>query len=166
MFKVNTEIRQIRLQMPLDYEETKTYEIHIQATDKEGLSTHCKVEVWVEDVDDNVPEVAITFHTKTFSKATLLNKVVVFFRMQDQDLGHNGKTRCERLDEHFSISLLAGEAYVVVTLEALDQEEVSEYNMTVWASHMGSPTLSALKTQPMWLLDINDNLLSDCLHHC
>lgn len=102
MFKINTEMRQIRPQMPLDYEETKVYEIHIQATDREGLSKHCKVEVWVEDVDDSVPEVAITSHTNTLSKATLLNTVVVFFSLQDQDLGHNGRTRCELLDEHFS----------------------------------------------------------------
>lgn len=45
-----------------------------------------------------------------------------------------------------------------MTLEALDQEEVSKYNMTVWASHMASPTLPALKILLLWLLDINDNV--------
>lgn len=47
---------------------------------------------------------------------------------------------------------------MLVTLEGLNQEEVSKYNMTVWASDMGSPTLSALKTLLVWLLDINDNV--------
>jgi len=57
-----------------------------------------------------------------------------------------------------SVSLLTDEAYMLVTLEGLNQEEVSKYNMTVWASDMGSPTLSALKTLLVWLLDINDNV--------
>ncbi|NWY27813.1 PCDB1 protein, partial [Pheucticus melanocephalus] len=43
-FKINPETGQIRLKKPLDYEEKKSYEIDVQATDGGGLSTHCKVE--------------------------------------------------------------------------------------------------------------------------
>ncbi|KAK4814859.1 hypothetical protein QYF61_027832 [Mycteria americana] len=42
-FKINPEAGYIQLKKQVDYEETKTYEVDIQATDGGGLSVHCKV---------------------------------------------------------------------------------------------------------------------------
>ncbi|XP_051649896.1 protocadherin beta-16-like [Manacus candei] len=157
-FKINPETGQIRLKKPLDYEETKTYEIDVQATDGGGLSAHCKVEVQVEDVNDNAPEVIITSLTSTLSEAAPPNTVVALFNVRDRDSGDNGRTTCELAGEQpFSISLLAADAYALVTSEALDREQVSEYNVTVRARDQGSPALSTSKTLLVRLLDVNDN---------
>ncbi|KAJ7415079.1 Protocadherin beta-16 [Willisornis vidua] len=157
-FKINTETGQIRLKKTLDYEETKSYEIDVQATDGGGLSAHCKVEVQVEDVNDNAPEVIITSLTSTLSEASPPNTVVALFNVRDRDSGDNGRTTCELAGEQpFSISLLAADAYALVTSEALDREEVAEYNVTVRARDKGSPALSSSKTLLVWLLDVNDN---------
>ncbi|NWV12632.1 PCDB2 protein, partial [Ptilonorhynchus violaceus] len=157
-FKINPKTGQIRLKKPLDYEETKTYEIDIQAIDGGGLSTHCKVEVQVKDVNDNAPEVIITSLTSTLSEAVPPNTVVALFNVRDRDSGDNGRTTCELTGEQpFRITLLAADAYALVTSETLDREQVAEYNVTVQARDEGSPALSASKTLFVRLLDVNDN---------
>ncbi|KFP46096.1 Protocadherin beta-1, partial [Cathartes aura] len=108
--------------------ETKTYEIDVQATDGGGLSAHCKVEVQVEDVNDNAPEVIITSLTSTLSEAAPPNTVVALFNVRDRDSGDNGRTSCELPGEQpFSITSLGADAYALVTLEALDREQVAGY---------------------------------------
>ncbi|XP_051486843.1 protocadherin beta-15-like [Apus apus] len=157
-FKINSETGQIRLKKPVDYEETKSYEIDVQATDGGGLSAHCKVEVQVEDVNDNAPEVIITSVTSTLSEAAPPNTVVALFNVRDRDSGENGRTSCETAGEQpFSIAPLAADAYALVTSEGLDREEVSEYNVTLRARDEGSPALSTSKTLLLRLLDVNDN---------
>lgn len=157
-FKINSETGQIRLKKTLDYEEIKTYEIDVQATDGGGLSANCKVEVGVQDVNDNAPEVTITSLTSSLSEAAPLNTVVALFSVRDRDSGNNGRTSCELLGEQpFSILPLVGEAYALVTLEALDREKVSGYNVPVRASDAGTPALSTSKTLVVRLSDVNDN---------
>ncbi|KAM4763940.1 protocadherin beta-16-like [Cyanocitta cristata] len=157
-FKINPETGQIRLKKPLDYEETKMYEVDVQATDGGGLSTHCKVEVQVKDVNDNAPEVIITSFTSTLSEAAPSNTVVALFNVRDRDSGDNGRTTCELTGEQpFRITLLAADAYALVTSETLDREQVEEYNVTVRARDEGSPALSVSKTLFVRLLDVNDN---------
>ncbi|KAL9836554.1 protocadherin beta-16-like [Geothlypis trichas] len=157
-FKINPETGQIRLKKPLDYEEKKSYEIDVQATDGGGLSTHCKVEVQVKDVNDNAPEVIITSLTSTLSEAAPPDTVVALFNVRDRDSGDNGRTTCELTGEQpFRIALLAADAYALVTSETLDREQVTEYNVTVRARDEGSPALSASKTLLVRLLDVNDN---------
>lgn len=86
-FKINPETGQIRLKKTVDYEETKTYEIDVQATDGGGLSAHCKVEVQVEDVNEHIPEVIITSLTSTLSEAAPPNTVVALFKVRDRTPG-------------------------------------------------------------------------------
>ncbi|NXS65875.1 PCDBE protein, partial [Pandion haliaetus] len=156
--KINPETGQIRLKKPVDYEETKTYEIDIQATDGRGLSAHCKVEVQVEDVNNNTPEVIITSLSSTLSEAAPPNTVVALFNVQDRDLGDNSMTRCELPGEQpFSITPLVADAYALVTSEMLDREEVAEYNVTVRARDGASPVLLVSKTLLLRLLDVNEN---------
>ncbi|CAM9462830.1 unnamed protein product [Bubo scandiacus] len=157
-FQINSETGQIRLKNPVDYEETKTYEIDVQATDGGGLSAHCKVEVRVDDVNDNAPEVIITSLTSALSEAAPPATVVALFNVRDRDSGDNGRTSCELPGEQpFSITPLADDAYALVTSEPLDREQVAEYNVTVRARDEGSPALSASKTMFVRLLDVNDN---------
>ncbi|XP_074740123.1 protocadherin beta-16-like [Strix uralensis] len=157
-FQINSETGQIRLKKPVDYEETKTYEIDVQATDGGGLSAHCKVEVRVDDVNDNAPEVIITSLTSALSEAAPPATVVALFNVRDRDSGDNGRTSCELPGEQpFSITSLADDAYALVTSEPLDREQVAEYNVTVRARDEGSPALSASKTLFVRLLDVNDN---------
>ncbi|KAF1486028.1 Protocadherin gamma-B7, partial [Eudyptula minor novaehollandiae] len=94
----------------------------------------------------------------TLTEAAPPNTVVALFNVRDRDSGDNGRTSCELPGEQpFSITPLAADAYALVTSEALDREEVPEYNVTVRARDEGSPALSASKTLLVRLLDVNDN---------
>lgn len=67
-------------------------------------------------------------------------------------------TRCELLGKQpFSIRPLAADAYVLVTSEVLDWDEVVAYNVTVWAHDEGFPALSASKKLLLQPLDMNNN---------
>uniref|UniRef100_A0A8C3C295 Cadherin domain-containing protein n=1 Tax=Cairina moschata TaxID=8855 RepID=A0A8C3C295_CAIMO len=166
-FKINSETGQIRLKKTLDYEEIKTYEIDVQATDGGGLSANCKVEVGVQDVNDNAPEVTITSLTSSLSEAAPLNTVVALFSVRDRDSGNNGRTSCELLGEQpFSILPLVGEAYALVTLEnyyelvtvsTLDREETAQYLAVMTAADTGSPPLTTTQTFTVDISDVNDN---------
>ncbi|NWS63664.1 PCDB1 protein, partial [Chunga burmeisteri] len=158
-FKVNPETGQIQLKKPVDYEERKTYEIDIQATDGGGLSTHCKVEVQVEDVNDNTPEVVITSLTSTLSEAAPPNTVVALFNVRDRDSGDNGRTSCELPGEQpFSITQLATDAYALVTSEALDRErEAAFHELVLRASDGGEPARTGTARIRVAVLDVIDN---------
>ncbi|NWU57579.1 PCDB6 protein, partial [Dromas ardeola] len=157
-FKINPGTGQIRLKKPVNYVETKTYETDVQATDRGGLSAHCKVEVQVEDVNDNTPEVIITSFTSTLSEAAPTNMVVSLFNVRDRNSGDNGRTRCELPGEQpFSLTPLAADVYALVTSEELDRKQVAEYNVMVRARDEGFPPLSASKTLLVGLMDVNDN---------
>ncbi|NWS04821.1 PCDGJ protein, partial [Motacilla alba] len=94
----------------------------------------------------------------TLSEAAPPNTVVALFNVRDRDSGDNGRTTCELTGEQpFRITLLAADAYALVTSETLDREQVEEYNVTVRARDEGSPALSASKTLLVRLLDVNDN---------
>uniref|UniRef100_A0A8C0U177 Protocadherin beta-8-like n=1 Tax=Cyanistes caeruleus TaxID=156563 RepID=A0A8C0U177_CYACU len=90
------------------------------------------IRVIVLDINDNIP---VFSQTLTLSEAAPPNTVVQPFR----------------------ITLLAADAYALVTSETLDREQVEEYNVTVRARDEGSPALSASKTLLVRLLDVNDN---------
>ncbi|NWT05905.1 PCDB1 protein, partial [Mionectes macconnelli] len=163
-FKINPETGQIRLKKPLDYEETKTYEIDVQATDGGGLSGHCKVEVQVEDVNDNVPEVIITSLTSMLSEAAPLNTVVALFNVaRDLDIGSNRVQAYSVIpeNEYFSVSYGSrsnGDKYVELVLEkSLDREEQAEMDFSLTAVDGGSPARSGTTQIHIEVLDVNDN---------
>ncbi|NWT82998.1 PCDGH protein, partial [Lanius ludovicianus] len=58
-FILEAESGKITLKEPLDFEDTRSYTLLIEARDGGGLVAHCKVEVEVVDVNDNAPEITI-----------------------------------------------------------------------------------------------------------
>ncbi|NXF13588.1 PCDG7 protein, partial [Smithornis capensis] len=56
-FVVDAESGLITLQEALDFEDTRSFILDVQARDGGGLVSHCKVDVEVLDVNDNAPEI-------------------------------------------------------------------------------------------------------------
>ncbi|NXD74323.1 PCDG7 protein, partial [Eolophus roseicapillus] len=56
-FAIDAESGRITLQEALDFEDTRSYTLLVEARDGGGLLAHCKVEVEVLDVNDNAPEI-------------------------------------------------------------------------------------------------------------
>ncbi|XP_006120757.2 protocadherin beta-1-like [Pelodiscus sinensis] len=157
-FGINPLTGDIRLLAPLDFEETDACEIDVQATDGGGLSAHSKVLVEVTDVNDNAPEVKITSLISPIPEDSSLETVVALFNVRDRDSGDNGRTVCSIEDDlPFFLKSTSKNSYSLVTQNTFDRETVSEYNITITARDMGSPSLSTEKTITVKISDINDN---------
>uniref|UniRef100_A0A8C8RHV5 Cadherin domain-containing protein n=1 Tax=Pelusios castaneus TaxID=367368 RepID=A0A8C8RHV5_9SAUR len=157
-FTINAMSGEIRLTGQLDYEAIETYEIDIQATDGGGLFSHSKVLVHVADVNDNAPEVKVTSLTSPIPENSSSETVVALFTVRDRDSGDNGRIVCSIDDDlPFSLKPTFKNSYSLVTEDVLDREKVSEYNITIRAQDLGSPSLSTEERIAVKISDINDN---------
>ncbi|XP_064018294.1 protocadherin gamma-B5-like [Pogoniulus pusillus] len=157
-FTVDAERGTITLQEALDFEDTRSFTLAIEARDGGGLVAHCKVEVEVLDVNDNAPEVILTSVSSPVPEDAPISTVVALVKVRDRDSGENGQVRCE-LSGEAPLSLVAssGGSYKVVTASALDREQAAEHRVTLVARDRGSPALSSSAELVLEVSDVNDN---------
>ncbi|XP_054244973.1 protocadherin beta-15-like [Indicator indicator] len=158
LFEVNADTGEIRVAGNLDFEETKKYEMMVRASDGGALSTHCKVQVEVVDVNDNAPEIQLTSHTASIPEDAPPRTLVALFSVRDRDAGDNGRTECTiEGDLPFTLTPTFGNFYELRTNAALDRETTAEYNISIRATDWGPRRLSS--RQSLWVLvsDVNDN---------
>ncbi|XP_007650111.1 protocadherin alpha-3-like isoform X1 [Cricetulus griseus] len=128
----------------IDFEETKSFEIQVEAADKGNppMTDHCTVLVEVVDVNDNVPELVI----KSLSIPVLENSapgtVIALISVSDRDSGVNGQVTCS-LTPHVPFKLVSTfkNYYSLVLDSALDRETTADYKVVVTARDGGSPSL-------------------------
>uniref|UniRef100_A0A8B9UGM0 Cadherin domain-containing protein n=1 Tax=Anas zonorhyncha TaxID=75864 RepID=A0A8B9UGM0_9AVES len=158
IFHLDPETGSIRLLRSLDFEEGNSYEMEFEANDGGGLSDNAVVTISVTDVNDNAPEISVRSALSEISEDAPPGTVVALLHVQDRDSGANGEVRCSLVgDVPFRLRSSVGSYYSVVTARELDREEVSEYNVTVWASDGGSPSLRSSAVLALRVLDVNDN---------
>ncbi|CAM4589853.1 unnamed protein product [Lepidochelys olivacea] len=160
MFSIDSHTGEIRIKGELDFEGTKLYEIQVQATD-EGhapMVGHCKILVEVLDVNDNVPELAVTSLYLPVLEDAPLGTVVALISVSDRDSGDNGKVTCSiPPDLPFQLVSTFKNYHSLVLAEAVDRERVSEYKILVTARDEGAPSLSASSSILVPIADVNDN---------
>ncbi|KAM9184592.1 protocadherin gamma-A5-like [Mergus octosetaceus] len=158
IFYLDPETGSIRLLRSLDFEEGDSYDLQVMARDGGGLSDTAMVSISVTDVNDNAPEISVRSALNEISEDAPPGTVVALLHVQDRDSGANGEVRCSLAgDVPFRLRSSVGSYYSVVTARELDREEVSEYNVTVWASDGGSPSLRSSAVLALRVLDVNDN---------
>ncbi|KAM6322678.1 uncharacterized protein O3Q21_006287 [Podargus strigoides] len=148
----------ITLQEALDFEDTRTFSLGVEARDGGGLVAHCEVEVEVLDVNDNAPEITMLSVSSPVPEDAPAGTVVALVNVKDPDSGENGEVCCELSGEApLSIVASSGGSYKVVTSSALDREQVAEHRVTVVARDGGSPSLSSRAALVLEVSDVNDN---------
>ncbi|NWX92900.1 PCDBG protein, partial [Nothoprocta pentlandii] len=158
LFQMNTDTSEIWLSGSLDFEEAKKHEMVVRGTDGGGLYAHCKVHVEVLDVNDNVPEIALTSISASISEDAPPRTVVALFRVRDRDSGDNGRTECAIDGElPFSLTPTFDNYYELRTEAALDRERTPEYNITITAMDWGTPRLTSQERISVQISDVNDN---------
>uniref|UniRef100_A0A8B9SKE9 Cadherin domain-containing protein n=1 Tax=Anas platyrhynchos TaxID=8839 RepID=A0A8B9SKE9_ANAPL len=158
IFYLNPETGSIRLLRSLDFEEGDSYELEVQAHDTGELFDTATVSISVTDVNDNAPELIVTSALSEISEDAPPGTVMALLHVQDRDSGANGEVRCSIVESvPFRLERALDNYYSVVTSRELDREEVSEYNVTVWASDGGSPSLRSSAVLALRVLDVNDN---------
>ncbi|KAM9184594.1 protocadherin gamma-A5-like [Mergus octosetaceus] len=157
-FFLDPQTGSIRLLRILDFEEGDSYEMEVQAHDSGELFDTATVSISVTDVNDNAPEISVRSALNEISEDAPSGTVVALLHVQDRDSGANGEVRCSVVESvPFRLERALDNYYSVVTARELDREEVSEYNVTVWASDGGSPSLRSSAVLALRVLDVNDN---------
>ncbi|KAM6356952.1 LOW QUALITY PROTEIN: uncharacterized protein FN964_006020 [Alca torda] len=158
IFHLDPKTGELTIQCELDYEDDESYELEIEAQDGAGLSTRGKILVLIDDTNDNVPEITVSSSVTDIAEDAPAGTVVALIRVRDRDSGDNGEVRVNLPGSlPFRLEKLFEDYYRVVTVEQLDREAVSEYNVTVQASDGGSPSLWSGAVLSLRVLDVNDN---------
>ncbi|MFT7796094.1 protocadherin alpha-C2-like isoform X1 [Arapaima gigas] len=159
MFSMDPNSGEIRVRSHVDYEDTNSYEMYIQAMDKgpSAVAVHCKVVVEVVDVNDNVPEIVLSSLSSPVREDARADTVVALISVTDRDSGPNKQVSLEiPPDLPFKIKSFRN-YYTLVTSAFLDRETVPAYNVTLSATDGGTPPLSSQKTIQVDVADVNDN---------
>ncbi|NXE27481.1 PCD12 protein, partial [Ardeotis kori] len=162
-FGIDARTGSVILKHPLDYEETHTYELDVQARDlgANPIPAHCKILVKVLDVNDNAPDVHVTWAARVpvLSEALPKDSFVALVTASDPDSGSNGQVHCSLSQgyEHFRLKRTNSHSYVLMTNATLDRELRAEYNLTLVVRDHGDLSLAVLKHLTICISDVNDN---------
>ncbi|XP_067455369.1 protocadherin gamma-A12-like isoform X38 [Thunnus thynnus] len=161
---VNGDTGVIHAVRSFDYEQFRSFKVHVMARDNGSppLSSNVTVSVFISDVNDNSPQILYpapegnTFMTELVPKAahggSLVSKVIAV----DADSGQNAWLSYHIIKSTdpglFSIGLHSGE---IRTQRDISESDSMKQNLIVAVKDNGQPSLSA--TCSMYLL-ISDNL--------
>ncbi|XP_068571363.1 protocadherin alpha-3-like [Cebidichthys violaceus] len=161
VFSIDAHTGEIKVTGQIDFEQSKSYEIDIQASDKGQvpLTTDKSVMITVIDVNDNAPEIEVTSFSSSIKEDSKLGTTVALISVSDLDSGLNGKVICTIKEEvPFTLApSLQENMYAVVTRSQLDRENVSQFDVTIIAKDSGDPIFSTEKTISVVVSDVNDN---------
>ncbi|XP_010386498.1 protocadherin alpha-10 isoform X23 [Rhinopithecus roxellana] len=159
-FWINERTGEIKVNDAIDFEDSNTYEIHVDVTDKGNppMVGHCTVLVELLDENDNSPEVIVTSLSLPVKEDAQVGAVIALISVSDHDSGANGQVTCS-LTPHVPFKLMSTykNYYSLVLDSALDRERVSAYELVVTARDGGSPSLWATASVSVEVADVNDN---------
>ncbi|XP_066572795.1 protocadherin-12 [Amia ocellicauda] len=166
LFAIDPKTGAVTLIGELDYEEKRNYEIDIQARDlgPNAIPSHCKLQIKVLDVNDNAPNILVTWAPQDsdvalVSEASTVETFLALVMVSDADSGDNGKVHCQikHGQGHFRLKKIHRDNYMIVTSAVLDRESKTEYNLTLIAEDHGTPRLTFIEHLTVHVLDENDN---------
>ncbi|KAK2849135.1 hypothetical protein Q5P01_008969 [Channa striata] len=157
-FSIDPKSGKITATGAVDFEETTSFEMKVQAKDGLGLTSYCKVLIDVTDVNDNAPVIYLKTLNNPIPENVSPGAEVGIINVQDIDAGKNKQVHCS-IQQNVPFKLVPSikNYYSLVTTGQLDRELVSDYNITIIATDEGSPPLSSSKTVQLSVADINDN---------
>ncbi|XP_069619763.1 protocadherin gamma-C5-like isoform X21 [Ranitomeya imitator] len=159
IFDLIPQTGEIFIKGAVDFEESKLFELSVRAVDKGSpkLEGRCVVQVEIEDVNDNTPEINFLSKITAVPENTPIGTVVGLITVRDKDSGKNGEIRLDvSPDLPFKIQPMS-QRYALVTSGHLDREKLSQYTIILTASDLGSPSLSSQITISLNISDVNDN---------
>eukprot|EP00061_Rhincodon_typus_P010287 g34471.t1 len=159
LFRLDSVTGEIVVQGVLDFEESRAYELDVQAVDKAPSYMVGRAKVLVEliDVNDNAPELEVTSISRTVTEDVQIGTVIAVINIADLDSGQNGHIYCEvPMNIPFKLQTALRDSYKLVTSGVLDRETTPLYNITISAWDGGTPPLSTHKSILVSVSDIND----------
>ncbi|XP_067899238.1 uncharacterized protein [Heterodontus francisci] len=160
VFSLDSANGEIRVTGIVDFEEAENYQVLIQAKDRgtHPVPVYCKVLITVTDVNDNYPQIMTTSTSNTIPENASPNTAVALLKVTDRDSENRADVYCRiTRDIPFKLNRSFNNYYTLVTHGDIDRENVPEYNITIFCTDTGSPSLSTTKTIRVQVSDINDN---------
>ncbi|CAI9732107.1 protocadherin Fat 1 isoform X3 [Octopus vulgaris] len=161
----------ITLTRPLNYQERSEYELEILASDRGHKISHsqsmsrgrAKLFVTVQQVNLYPPEFSVE-NLPSLVEHGNIGTVYAIVRIEDQDTGNNGKLNMPQIidgDPNGYFMLKAGksrEEFLIIVQENLDREDSPDgFNLTLYVSDQGTPSLNSTIVVPVDIQDMNDN---------
>uniref|UniRef100_U3KPM6 Protocadherin alpha subfamily C, 2 n=1 Tax=Oryctolagus cuniculus TaxID=9986 RepID=U3KPM6_RABIT len=159
-FAINERTGEIKVNDAIDFEDSNSYEILVDVTDKghPPMVGHCTVLVEILDENDNPPEVVVTSLLVPIREDAPVGTVIALVTVSDRDSGANGQVSCALTpDVPFRLLSTFRNYYSLVLDSGLDRELVSGYGVVVTARDAGSPALRASASVWVEVADVNDN---------
>lgn len=162
LFSLDPNSGEIKVKGVTDYEESTSFEMYVQAQDRgqHPLSGHCKVMVFITDLNDNYPEVTIKSVKNTLTEDVPVGTLIAVVTVHDRDSGSNGVVELA-LNQQQSLPFFLNKSsegyFELLVSKPLDREIKSRYEITLMVTDKGSPPLSENETIALEILDINDN---------
>ncbi|XP_071980399.1 protocadherin-8-like [Engystomops pustulosus] len=166
LFKIDPKSGGVILEGKVDFEIKHSYEFDVQAQDMgpNPLTATCKVIVNIVDVNDNAPAITISPLTSFnhgvayITEAAVKESYIALISTSDRDSGLNGKVHITLYgQDHFKLQQANEASFMIVTSSLLDRETIAEYNLTIVAEDMGTPSMKTIKKYTIRLTDENDN---------
>ncbi|XP_034634884.1 protocadherin alpha-C1-like isoform X2 [Trachemys scripta elegans] len=159
LFLIHPQTGEVKVNGILDVQRP-VLEMFIEARDKGafGMSSTAKLLVEVTDVNNNAPEVTVRSLSSPIPEDAVPGTVIALLSVLDKDPGENGKVTCQiPANIPFQLKPSFDNYYSLITDGLLDRELVSEYNITITATDLGSPPIVTQKTVLVQISDVNDN---------
>ncbi|XP_026136921.1 protocadherin Fat 2-like [Carassius auratus] len=142
----------------LDFETQTKHILTVRATDSvTGTFTEAKVEIDVEDINDNAPVFQSLSYVVDVSEGLPIGTSVLQVSAVDRDSGRNSDLIYQLIDKEkyfWEIDPLSG---ILVTSQILDYETSQQFTLKVKATDKGTPSLSGEAQIIVNVLDVNDN---------
>ncbi|XP_072001781.1 protocadherin gamma-C5-like isoform X17 [Engystomops pustulosus] len=159
IFSLHEQSGEIYITGDVNFENQNVFELSIKAEDKgfPKLKGNCIVQVEIEDINDNPPEITFNLVVNDVPENAPSGDVVGFIDVRDKDSGKNAEIKLDLSPNvPFRIQQMKSR-YALVTDGNLDREETPQYTIELTASDLGSPPLYSKTSVTLSVSDINDN---------
>ena len=156
----------LRSGISFDYELQKEYQIVVKATDSgaDKLSSIAHVKIYILDVNDNSPQLTLTYYTQGSYQVlehAAVDSQVALITVFDKDSGLNGicDVLLEQGNKYFALKQNRGNesSYILHVAGEIDREQTSQIQIRVSATDKGSPPRTTRMQYTVNIGDINDN---------
>ena len=159
-FRVERHTGKLLVAMTLNYEQTRSYNITLQASDGDGnpLMDTTLVHVIVTDANDNTPSFLQPQYSKSIEENITVPFLIITTTATDLDSGTNAVIEYSIFEASRSpeidINSTTGEIYII---SSLNYEIRREFQLTVLATDMGIEQNTGIAQVLITVIDVNDN---------
>ncbi|CAG5117379.1 unnamed protein product, partial [Candidula unifasciata] len=151
----------IYLVKSLDYEKDKSFKFAVTVTDNgtPAKSTQTSVQIWIQDVNDNAPQIDITLPSPYVKESVGVGNYIAHVSLSDADSSENSQITCSITNDHFMLQKFSDSdsIYTVMVRSHIDYEKSRTELVNISCHDGGQPPLYNSSAFTVHVQDINDN---------